>query len=223
MKKVILALTLLVCSIEFSHGQIELGIKAGGALANMELRGVEDSRIKPSYYFGAFSEVNLTEKLIIRPEVLYSSKGTRFSDHEVYGDGLINYNYISVPVLAGFKVNEGLKLLVGPEINLLAGYYSRYRDEIHTLGNPNRKVDWAFNWGLAYSITSKLGVEVRYAHGLRNYFHFVYFDQDAHVHTLRTVGANKVFQVGLTYTFLRREFKKQQQSRGTELNEEVMK
>lgn len=207
MKKAILLLVFLVCSVEFSHGQIEAGIRAGGALAKMELRDVDENRIKPSYYLGAFTEVTLTEKFIIRPEIMYSSKGTRFSDHEIYGDGSLNYDYISIPVLLGYEVNEGLKLMVGPEINLLAGYYSRYRGEIHTLGNPNRKVDWAFNWGIAYSITPRLGVDVRYAHGLRNYFHFVYFDQDEHVHTLRTVGANKVFQVGLTYTLFRKEFK----------------
>ncbi|AKD05200.1 hypothetical protein PKOR_21680 [Pontibacter korlensis] len=184
-----------------------MGIRAGGVLATMDLRAVEENHIKPSFFFGAYSEINLTEKLIIRPEALYSSKGTRFSNHEIYGDGSINYDYLSVPVLLGYEANERLTLLAGPEVNFLAWYYSRYRGETHTLGNPNRKVDWGFNWGLAYNITPKFGIDVRYAHGFQNYFHFVYFGKDERVHSLRTQGANKVLQVGLTYTFFRKEMK----------------
>lgn len=179
-----------------------MGVRAGGALTTMELKNVNSNKAQMGYYFGVLAEKTLSEKLIIRPELILETKGTTFSNHELYGTGSLNFNYISVPLLLGYKANRSVVFLVGPQVDVLAQYYSAYAGHTQTLANANRKVDLNLNWGLSYRITPQLDVDVRYVHGFENYLHFVYIDDDNITKTARVPGAHKAFQVGLAFKFI---------------------
>jgi hypothetical protein len=78
---------------------------------------------KPGLVFGAGVRFPLNEKLSIGPEIMYSMKGAKTSFDQVtkYGYPRIIYrlNYVDLPVIAEYKVNDGLQIEGGLSVNYM--------------------------------------------------------------------------------------------------------
>ena len=88
-------------------------------------------------------------------ELLYSIKGCRFT--QVWGDGYVRLQYLSLPVLLDLQVTKKLALEVGPEFSYL-------------LHRPNflynNRFDLGLDAGLRYAINAVMAVGLRYNYGL---------------------------------------------------------
>ncbi len=105
MKKIILS-ALAVCVFTLSNAQdlpktingldVTLGAKAGLNLSTL-VGDTANVSMKPGFHIGGMAELELTEKLSVQPELLYSLQGARF---DCAGSNY-NYNlsYITLPVI----------------------------------------------------------------------------------------------------------------------------
>ena len=96
MKKVLFVMLLCFGMSTVNAQMLKFGLKAGANFSNLEGDGVDGSTYT-SYHFGAVAEISLLENLSLQPELLYSSQGTKVDEA---GIKEINYNYVTVPVLA---------------------------------------------------------------------------------------------------------------------------
>lgn len=157
---------------------IQFGLKGGANFSNLEGDGVKGSTYT-NFHFGAVAELKLLENLSIQPELLYSSQGTKINEA---GFKDINYNYITVPVLAKFYLTtKKLSLEAGPQFAFLVNENVADQFEGETF-------DFAATVGLGYNITKHFFIQGRYVLGLTE------ANKDAEV-------TNRVIQLSAGYKF----------------------
>jgi opacity protein-like surface antigen len=199
MKRTLITALLITYSLMQSFGQINFGIKAGVNLSNTKNIGSPDSKTKLGFNGGILAEIELSKKLIIQPEILYSGKGHKFPKTTFNGGGTLNLNYVSIPLLGGFRPNDKLSILLGPEFNFLTKANSKFDGSNHDVSKNYRKFDLAIDLGVAYNIKKGLGVELRYSYGFEDLADVILTDQFGNDMGTDRIGSNRVFQFGLFY------------------------
>lgn len=150
--------------------KINLGLKAGINMSSNTGNGMKSS-LQQGFDVGAFSEVALTKKWGIHPELYFSHRNLeRSDDFKTYyvtegrsnSDKDIKLNYISVPVLLSYKISSVLSVQAGPQFNWLI-----FDDE--NLLNTNRDAFKKTDMGIAGGVTlhlEKFRIYGRYTQGL---------------------------------------------------------
>ena len=123
-------LSLLIAFVIFAQAamaQFNLGIKAGANLTKIEGKTFKEE-FSYGYHVGGFAEIGLGGKLSIQPEVLFNQYQTRVDSNfsNVYKNALnfsdnkdIKLNYLSIPILANYKLGNALSLQAGPQFGIL--------------------------------------------------------------------------------------------------------
>jgi hypothetical protein len=182
-----------VCSIK---AQSTFGLKGGPNLAYMS---IDNTTITLLFHAGAFSEIQMSDKFFLRPELLYSRKGSKQTLTSTY-DLDIAVSYVSIPVLAGWKASDRLSLLVGPEINYtLDGRLYLYDDQKVLDASSFEDWDVAIDLGMAYRITRKFSAEIRYSLGLINVMEVMFTDLHGRPIGSLNEGKNRTLQLSLSY------------------------
>ena len=178
MKKVLIVLLLCFGMNTINAQMLKFGLKAGANFSNLEGDNVDGSTYT-SYHFGAVLEFKLLENLSLQPELLYSSQGKKV---DVAGVKDINYNYVTVPVLAKFYLtSKKLSLEAGPQFSFLINEDVAEQFEAESF-------DFAAAVGLGYNITDNFFAQARYVMGLTE------ANKDAEV-------TNRVIQLSVGYRF----------------------
>ena len=207
MKKITL-LIITIFTFSFSNAQrIEFGVKAGlnvGNIVSTENRA--DSKV--GFHLSGFSEVKLTEKFYIQPEILYSRQGATAEETATISGVLYNgkvdlkLTYIYVPLVAKYYVLKDFSLEAGPQIGFLTS--AKADAEISAVGGgPVIKqsrdlkekfntVDFGLNFGLGYKFAKNFSATGRYNHSLLD------LNKES---TNREAVKNAVVQISLGYTF----------------------
>jgi hypothetical protein len=172
------------------NGQISFGLNSGLNLTTLSDETLEregwDSGV--GYRIGGLSEIAFG-KLGLRLEVDYSYvtiKGA-FDDR-------INLHYISMPLTFFYKPIKQLKILVGPEVNLLVD--QRGPNIPMSFGEEDfENFDYGAHVEIEFLMAKKLGVY------LRNYFGLQYNGETMVLQTLTTTRLNKlnILGVGVCY------------------------
>ena len=149
------------CGAAFSQG---IGIKAGLNLANLS---VEDDNVetdsKIGFQVGAFYELSAGEDLMIRPGLLYSTKGAK----EPEGDESISVNYLDIPIDVVYKLDVGNNKLgfhAGPYIGILTSAKDGEGEDIKEFV---KSIDLGLNIGLGYELQNII-LDINYGLGLSN-------------------------------------------------------
>ncbi len=180
MKKLILIFAFFVFGLTHSNAQmLKFGVKAGANFASLEGDGVEGLDTYTSFHFGALLELKLFENFSVQPELLYSSQGAKVNS-DAFDD--INFNYITVPVLAKFYlISDKLSVEAGPQFSFLID--DNVGDQFKT-----ESFDFAAVGGLGLNITNNIFAQARYVVALTE------ASKEAEV-------KNRVIQVSLGYRF----------------------
>ncbi|WP_291118211.1 porin family protein [Flavobacterium sp. UBA6135] len=175
----------LICSIALlmhatSNAQfLKFGLKAGANFASLDGDGVSGLDTYTSFHFGGLVEFKVLENLSIQPEVLYSSQGAKVNEENIKD---INFNYITVPVLAKiYLISEKLSLEAGPQFSFLMN--DNLNDQLES-----KSFDFAAVGGLGLQITDNVFVQGRYVLGLTDT-------------TSNAEIKNRVIQVSVGYRF----------------------
>jgi opacity protein-like surface antigen len=184
----LIALFLLTLNTYGQDNQIEFGIKGGLNYSSFSDNNNDDIpadyKGKIGFHLGGFVEFGISEKISIRPELLYSQQGSNFtinsSDLNIFSpdpifitsiDGEIKESLLLLPVLVEYKMSEKLSLEFGPQFG-----YSLNR-EVEYDNNPfnfdgflrnedEEKFELGLSLGLGYSLFDNLGISLRYNYGI---------------------------------------------------------
>lgn len=159
----------------------QIGIKGGANLSklNGESGGINiDSDSKVGFHFGVFTELELTEGLFLRPELLYVNKGGKF-ELDFSGQKIETTNtrnYIEVPIYLGYRIDlssVNIVLNAGPYISYgISGKDKTDDDEIDIeFGSGEEEVkplDIGLSMGAGVEFTDQLGLFLSFDPGLAN-------------------------------------------------------
>jgi hypothetical protein len=175
--------------------QVTFGIKGG---PNFSFMNIEDG-IHYSFHAGIFSETALSDVFFLRPELLYSEKGSRPTDLSAY-DLYSSLVYLSMPVLVGLKVTDRFSIMTGPELNyLLDGSSYTYDDTKSISSEEYASWDVAVDFGLAYRISKKFSAELRYGLGLVDVIDIMFEDIFNRPAGSAEEGKNRTLQLSVGY------------------------
>ena len=199
MKKSILIAVIAVLGFSTAASAQEFvyfGAKGGVNFSNMTSDGFEENNSRTGFHLGLVSEIPVSDRFSVQPEVLYSSKGTE-ANSAIFGDnGEYQLDYIQVPVIAKFYVINGLALEVGPSFNFLVEEEYEFdlpggETEIDTeLGST---FEFGGALGASYKFNSGFFASARYTQGFTDAFDSDNWDEDA--------VNNNGFQLGVGLMF----------------------
>lgn len=170
MKRLILSFAVITLALGVKaqdDKMVNFGAKAGLSLSNLKYSwdgGSESGDMKPGFYIGGFAEINVAESFAIQPELMFTTAGAKFSDG---GDYNFNLSYISVPVLAKYKVS-GFGIYLGPEVGFLMSAKYKADGESMDAKDDVNSINFSGVLGAEYVLESGLGFSARYVAGLSN-------------------------------------------------------
>jgi len=193
MKTKIFALAILVCSVSAGYSQsLHVGIKAGANINKLDGEPFSN-QFTYGYHVGAFAEIGLGKKFSIAPEVLFNQVNVdtaeKFSSVFKFNNlSSIQLKYLTMPVLAEYKLSKIFALEAGPQFGILI-------NQTNSLVQNGKN---AFNKG-DFSVVS--GVQLKIV-GLRVYGRYIFG-----VNNLNDTGETnnwhgEMIQVGVGYAFL---------------------
>lgn len=185
MKGLCLASVLALFSFIQSGAQTNFGLKAGYNSSSVQISDGADFDSKSGFHAGGLAHIHISDHFAVQPELMFSTQGGKISD-----DNTLNLNYINVPVLAQYMVNDGLRLQTGPQVGFLVSAEREIGDVEIDVDDTYNSVDFSWVFGAGYLFSSGIGVDLRYNLGLNN----ISDDSDFE-------AKNRVFQVGLFYQF----------------------
>jgi len=197
MKKVILLLLTLVI-ISTCYSQIKFGVKSGINIATTrDLITFPKNRL--GWYGGGFSQISIHNKLFFQSEINFSSKGYRYEDLSDGKMSAMKLNYLTLPLLVGYGIDNKTKVSVGPELGYLVKAINNFNaGNVDATSSFPKKIDVGLAVGLQYDLIKSFGIEARYIYGLKTFY-------QTDVSGLRRSdywAANRAFQLGIYYIFL---------------------
>jgi Outer membrane protein beta-barrel domain len=169
--------------------KVNLGIKAGLNLYNINNDNNVEYDTRTGFNVGLLGHIHLAPQLALQPEIVYSSQGAKFSVSNVETN--INLGYINVPVLVQYMFDNGFRLQAGPQLGFLVNAKSKTNSVETDIKNNLQTVDFAVGGGVGYvHPASGFGVDARYNLGLSN------INENGSLKS-----TNRGFQLGVFYLF----------------------
>ena len=169
--KFLLVFFVATITVSTATAQINLGVKGGVNVVNMAFGSPSlisgQSQYRLSYHVGIYEQSDISDRFSVRPEVLFSNKGFRSSD--ALGKSSVNLYYLSLPILAQYRIWDQLSVVLGPEVSYLL--FARARTDAGSVNLSsvwNRTLDVGIAVGLSYQVNEEVELGVRYTQGLLN-------------------------------------------------------
>ncbi|HEX7903125.1 MAG TPA: porin family protein [Chitinophagaceae bacterium] len=192
MKKFFLLIVTTFCSIILLKAQeTHFGIKAGANFSTVDVSNGTDYDTKVGFHAGGLAHIHVSRHFAIQPELMYSTQGGKV------GDFKLKLNYINLPVLVQYMINDGFRLQTGPQIGFRTSAKSELGDVTIDRKSEYKSVDFAWTFGAGYLFPEGIGIDARYNLGISDI-----------TETENTKAKNNVFQVGLFYQFMHQHSKK---------------
>jgi len=221
MKKIILIAVCIILTVQYSFSQNSIGIKAGMNIANTAF-GYSGYKPRIGWYAGGTANISIDHKYFIQPELLYNIKGSRYDyffsnlidapNNSYRETGSLSLNYLSLPLLFGYKPFSKLSIVGGPEFGYLTsirsnnsmnvnyiidkGYYEVLKD--------SKKFDFGADIGMMYRVTPSMCLDVRYNHGFNTLNERIIRpnqNDSNNPYVTNKSGGNRVIQIGASYYF----------------------
>jgi len=183
-----LLLFLLFSSFE-SAQETRFGVKAGPSYSSIVGDLTDGLKFRFSGHLGVFLEVDLSYKFKLQPELVYSSQGFQFSSDlasiqtgaPVAGENdfrtNVQLNYLTIPLIGKFSLNENLTVDFGPQFGFLLNQVTIIKnlDEIDGTDLARRtsisgdfQLDYGAAVGLGILLNDNFSLSPRAYIGLRN-------------------------------------------------------
>ncbi len=190
MKKIVTVIfaTFLFGTAVLAQG-VSGGIKGGLNLANQSISGSGlslDTKTLIGFHGGAYATVMFTKNVGIQPEILYSVQGSKFDFNGTTTTTRINY--INIPILFRYNVNDMISVHVGPQIGFVGSAKSENGNNTTDIKDNVSSTDIALAFGGTIELPMKLNFTARYCLGLSD------IDKDNN-----STSKNLVFQLSVGY------------------------
>ncbi|WP_445456259.1 porin family protein [Flavobacterium sp. HNIBRBA15423] len=166
-----------------SAQDIKFGLKTGLNIANITGSDADKNNLF-GIHIGAISEIIVSDKFSVQPELLYSSQGS-----EIGNSFKIKLDYLTLPIMAKYYVMPKLSLELGPQVSFLLSD----KIEFEGAGSTDAETDAAstdigLNAGAGYKFDSGIFMQARYNFGITT------ISENPDIR-------NSVFQLSLGYQF----------------------
>lgn len=135
-----------------ANAQLTVGTKVGlnysiyGTKIDPEPQEKPESDSGVGFHLGGFLNYNLSDKIGLRTELLYSARRTTFTDEttstssiftttittKTETDGSATASYLELPIMVNFQASEALSLHAGPGLGFLMGYKAKFDSKTTT-------------------------------------------------------------------------------------------
>jgi hypothetical protein len=170
MKKIFIAVGfVLVCAINLMAQGLGFGIKAGANISNTNISSDQyslDTKSKFGFHGGVFVTFMFSDKLGVQPELLYSTQGSEYDESTF--DGALSMDYINIPVLLRYNINEMFSVHVGPQFGILVKAEEEINGNTEDIKDDFKSSDVSAAFGVEVDLPAKLGFGARYVIGLSN-------------------------------------------------------
>jgi hypothetical protein len=185
MKKslVLVAGMIMLTGAVFSQ-HVNFGIKAGYNSSSVKVEDGVDYDSKSGLHFGGLAHIHINRQFAVQPELVFSCQGGED------GDAKLKLNYLNIPVLLQYMINNGFRLQTGPQLGFLLSAKQKFGDVTVDVDDIIKSTDFSWVFGAGYIFTSGIGIDARFNLGLTD----ISEDSDFE-------ARNRVFQVGLFYQF----------------------
>lgn len=142
----------------------------------------------------------MSEKLRLRTELIFVSKGNKFETTDLVKSRL---GYINFPMLLQYLISPRLAVELGPEIGYLltAKLKSPGVDPLEVTGTYN-EFDLGINGGIRYFLSDLASINLSYTHGFAKVRELTVFDVTAFP-TGTADYFNRSFQLSLSYRLVK--------------------
>lgn len=175
MKKRSILLVLLFVGFYTNAQNFSFGFKGGYNLAGIQGDNANGIKMRHGFHLGVMSEVELTSKFSIQPELIYSQQGAKDNAAFIYSDIIFadskleaRYNYLNVPIMAKYYVVKGLSIELGPQVGFLLSAEQKDEGQIIEVKDRLKSIDFGVNFGIGYKFSNGLNFGLRYNAGLSN-------------------------------------------------------
>ncbi|GAB5537393.1 MAG: porin family protein [Rubricoccaceae bacterium] len=159
------------------------GVKSGLSVANLygfdDLEDVGDKSPVLGFTGGVMAQLPLSPSLAVRPEVLFTMKGTQLSSDIMLGESTIEskqtirIHYVEIPVMARIALPVGpfadAGLLAGPSVGFKVSESNKTEVDGVETDRPVDDIATSFDAGVAVGAeygSGPFAVEARYMYGL---------------------------------------------------------
>jgi hypothetical protein len=171
MKSYILSLAIVATSFNVANAQsFHAGIKFGANVNKLTGQSFKD-QFTYGYHAGVFTEIPLSSKWTIQPEVVFSevrndtsSKFSQLYNLNSNRVSEIKLSYLSIPLILNYNVTKMVSLQAGPQFGILL---DQHKDLLQNGRAAFKQGDFSMIGGLQVKLSS-LRVYARYAVGLNN-------------------------------------------------------
>ncbi|WGH75974.1 porin family protein [Tenacibaculum tangerinum] len=190
MTKPLLLIALFLLTLN-TYGQVNLikfGIKGGLNYSNFADNNNDDIPAdytgKIGFHLGGFVKFGISEKISIRPELLYSQQGSNFtingSDLNITNPepvfitsikGEIKESLLLLPVIIIYTLSDKLHLECGPQFGYSLNRKIDYDNNPFNFGGflkneKEEKFELGLSLGFGYYLSDDLGISLRYNYGI---------------------------------------------------------
>ena len=205
MKKLFFTISLILLGlVSFSQAKVELGLKGGLNLANINTEEPSTNFENATGYHGGLYLLVKAATFGVQPEILYSTRGAK-GDVTIGGvaeDFQQDFVYLDIPVMAKLYLPLGLNLQAGPQFGLLMsadGTTADYDDD----GSPDpitkdsyKNADLSAVLGAGWDAPFGLRFSARYIIGLNDINDFSGAQEAAKNRTFQVSLGFRLFKVG---------------------------
>jgi hypothetical protein len=187
--RLVLLSAALLISAAATAQHVNIGIKAGLNIYNINNDNNVNYDTKSGFHAGLIGHIHLAKQLALQPELVYSAEGAKYT---VLGiTTTYHLDYLNVPFVFQYMFNNGFRLQAGPQLGFLLNAKSEVNNNSTDIKSSIKKVDFALTAGLGYvHPASGLGFDARYNFGLSD------INENGSVKS-----TNRGFQLGLFYLF----------------------
>ena len=181
------------------YSQVGFGVKSGINIGTTKDIN-SDPKNRLGWYAGGLANIPMYKKIFLQPEFLFSVKGYRYIGNlNETAKTALRLNYLTTPILLGYKIDTKTSLFFGPEIGYLLSAYSVWpnKERFNVSDRFPVKLDFGLDIGLNYKVLNKVGLEIRYNYGFKN----MYRTDAVGVRFGERLAGNRVFQIGGFYYF----------------------
>jgi hypothetical protein len=131
--KICTLLLCLVTGIATAQTQSTFGAKGGINIAGTTFKDPSpfsdgDAKARLAFYLGVYANRPVNDKFSIQPELLFSSQGLRLADNGNRENWRNVMNYLNIPIMAQYKINDRFYAEAGPQIGILLSSTAKWKE-----------------------------------------------------------------------------------------------